>query len=346
MNKLALAFLLISSPVVQAQQIAYGGEILARVNGEIITSADYSVFMADYKERLASPSHRGANKTTYTSAELDNDTGESGASEPIKLELLDRMIDDLLLEQRAKDLGFFKEFDFDAVKTDPLLLIPRAYRDAYDQEDFEEALSVRGLPDEQSEAIMRKRFLQQYVVQKEILAPIFDRIEDNDRHTYYKTHKAEFTIPVEVTLSELFLPCEKDTETEVAAWASHLLAELRAGADFDEVARENQLLSCASGVKDGRMGRFKFKIDDLKESVAMAISTLKSGEYTEPIQNSEGIAIFRLDERRPATLRKYNDPEVQLDISRAIARLRAKDARRDYISALRKRAAIEIYSPK
>ena len=63
---------------------------------------------------------------------------------------------------------------------------------------------------------------------------------------------------------------------------------------------------------------------------------------TEPIRLQDGFQIIRLDERKAATVRAFEDPDVQNYIGRAATMERAEEARKQYMKKLREDAFVEI----
>src|SRR5205085_11351294 len=92
--------------------------------------------------------------------------------------------------------------------------------------------------------------------------------------------------------------------------------------------------------QDGKLGTFK--PTELREEMAAAISSLKSGEITEPIRMQDGFLIIRVDARKDVSVRPYEDKEVQEMVSRAATMERAEEARKKYLKKLREEAFIEI----
>ena len=205
---------------------------------------------------------------------------------------------------------------------------------------FEEALKAQGIDPEGARASIRKRLLQQYVVQREVLQPIFQSLNEKDKREFYERHKDEFTDPGEVTLSEIFLPLEGRTAAEVEQRARRLVAELRAGADFSEAVKNNSPSNRATRAQNGKMGTFK--AGEIKPDVAAAISALKAGEVTEPIRLQDGYQIVRMDDRKPSILRPYEEPKVQQILGQAVTMERADVARKKYIKQLREDAFIKV----
>src|SRR5215212_5008378 len=90
---LAAAFVLALSTAARAQEPELVNEIVARVNNDIITRADYFGAIDAFKEELK---RQMQNKSE---AEFNAEF------ERLKPSVLEYMIDDMLLEQKAKELG-------------------------------------------------------------------------------------------------------------------------------------------------------------------------------------------------------------------------------------------------
>jgi parvulin-like peptidyl-prolyl isomerase len=245
------------------------------------------------------------------------------------------MIENLLLEQKAKELNIDVEAEVNQrmkeIATENGLQSVLA---------FENELKKQGVDPEAARAQIRKGLQQQYVVQREVLSPIYQRLNDKDKRKFYDEHLDGFRTPGEVTISEIFLPLEGHTADEVDQRAKRLVAELRAGKGFADAAQEYSPASRASRAQKGKLGTFKQ--GELKEDISAAISTLKPGDVTEPIRLQDGFQIIRLDERKPSTLRAFEDADVQNAIGRAATMERAEEARKKYMKKLRDDAFLEI----
>lgn len=321
---LAIGFVLALAAPARAQEPELVNEIVARVNSDIITRADYLNALRDFKEQLV---REMAGKPE---AQIDAEY------ERMKATVLDYMIENLLLEQKAKELNIDVEAEVNQrmkeIATENGL--PNVLA-------FENELKKQGVDPESARGQIRKGLQQQYVIQREVLSPIFQRLNDKDRRDFYEKHKEEgFRTPSEVTISEIFLPLEGHTADEVDQRAKRLVAELRAGKGFAEAAQENSPASRASRAQKGKLGTFKQ--GELKEDITAAISTLKPGEVTEPIRLQDGFQIIRLDDRKPATLRAFEDADVQNAIGRAATMERAEESRKKYLKKLREDAFVEI----
>jgi len=319
----AMAFVLALSGSARAQEPELVNEIVARVNSDIITRADYLNAAREFKEELTS---RMAGKSP---AEIDAEF------EKRKPSVLSFLIENLLMEQKAKELGLDVEADVnqEMARMAKENGLPNVIA-------FENELKKQGIDPEMARGQLRKQFLQQYVVQREVISPIYQNLNDKDRREFYDKHKDAFTTQGEVTLSEIFLPLEGHTAAEVEQRARRIIEELKAGQPFAEAVKKNSPESRATRAQDGKMG--KFKPGELKPDIAAAISPLKPGEVTEPIRLQDGFQIIRVDDRKAPTTLPFTDPEVQQAINRAATMEKADEARRKYMKKLREEAFIEI----
>jgi len=307
----------------RAQEPELVNEIVARVNSDIITRADYLNALRDFKEQLTR--EMAGKPEAQINAEF----------EKMKPTILDFMIENILLEQKAKELNIDVEAEVNQrmkeIATENGL--PNVLA-------FENELKKQGVDPESARGQIRKQLQQQYVVQREVLSPIYQSLSDKDRRAFYEKNKDKVTTPGEVTISEIFLPLEGNTADVVDQRAKRLVAELRAGKNFQDAAVENSPASRASRAQKGKLGTFKQ--GELKEDITAAISTLKPGDVTEPIRLQDGFQIIRLDERKAATLRAFEDADVQNFIGRAATMERAEEARKKYMKKLRDDAFLEI----
>lgn len=307
----------------RAQEPELVNEIVARVNNDIITRVDYFGALRDFREELT------RQMQGKTDAEIDAEY------ERLKSSVLDFMIDDLLVEQKAKELNL----DVEAEVNQQMAQIAKE-NGLPNLIAFENELKKQGVDPDTFRSSIRKRLLQQYVIQREVLSPIYQRLNDKDRRDFYDKHKDAFTTPGEVTISEIFLPLEGHTAAEVDQRAKRLVAELRAGKNFAAAVQETSPASRASRAQNGKLG--SFKQGELKEDITAAISTLKEGDVTEPIRLQDGFQIIHLDVRKPATLRPFEDADVQNAIGRAATMEKAEDARKKYLKKLREDSFVEI----
>src|ERR1700748_3779837 len=156
---LALAFVLGLATTARAQEPELVNEIVARVNTDIITRTDYFGAIDALKEELQ---HQMQGKSE---AEIN------AQFEKLKPTVLDMMIEDMLLEQKAKELSI----DVEAEINQQMLQIMKdsGFKTLA---ELEQAMRTQGVDPEGARASLRRRLQQQYVVQREVLAPIYQSL--------------------------------------------------------------------------------------------------------------------------------------------------------------------------
>lgn len=132
---------------------------------------------------------------------------------------------------------------------------------------------------------------------RQVGAPTSEQLQQ-----YYEQHQDKFTTPEQVRLSVILL--KVDPSSAQAKWDSAkeegaaLVARLRAGADFRELA--NLHSGDRSAEKGGDMGLVHVAM--LPDAVEEVLAKLKPGEISDATYLLEGVAIFRIEERRESRL--------------------------------------------
>jgi peptidyl-prolyl cis-trans isomerase C len=128
-------------------------------------------------------------------------------------------------------------------------------------------------------------------------------VSEDDVTKFYEANKSQYR---EVRVRVIYIAFTKAlasqksdgkrllTEEEAKAKAQKLLADIRAGADFKKLARENSD-DAATRDKDGDFGMLKAS-DSLPDAIKAAVFSLKAGEVTEPIAQPNGFYLLRAEE--------------------------------------------------
>lgn len=140
---------------------------------------------------------------------------------------------------------------------------------------------------------------------------------------------------VEVGLSEQVKASHILVETEEEAVS--ILAELREGADFSELAKEKSKDPSAK-INSGDLGYFEkgAMVPEFEE----AAFSLSVGDLSEPVKTSFGYHIIKVDDKKPARTIKYS--EITDTNERQLAYEKNKAVIQTYIDALVARADIKI----
>jgi parvulin-like peptidyl-prolyl isomerase len=158
------------------------------------------------------------------------------------------------------------------------------------------------------------------------LEKYFDRIckdvprpGEADSRAYYESHQDEFTVPEMVHAAHIVqhpgaeLPMEK-----VYADLLNILERLKQGEDFEQLARETS--HCQDGGHD--LGFFaRGQMVPNFEKVAFSTPV---GEFSDVFQTEFGYHIMKVYDRKPETLRSYN--EVRYDIESMLFEERKNEA--------------------
>jgi len=161
-----------------------------------------------------------------------------------------------------------------------------------------------------------------------------------DVRAYYESHPDKFTTPERLRVSMILLgvqPWAPGTAWEAAQdEAQRLLAQLREGADFAQLARLHS--ADASAQHGGDLGYVHAGM--LASEAQSVLDALAPGELSAPVRLLKGVAIFRLDERHAPVLNDFARAEARAQ--GLLRREREEQAWQDLLAALRAGTSIEI----
>lgn len=157
---------------------------------------------------------------------------------------------------------------------------------------------------------------------------------------YYDSHRDLFVEPEQVKLSVIVLKVDPSAAQSVwngaAEEARTLHRKLKAGADFASLAKLHS--GDRSAARGGEMEYTHRGM--LPEAVQAPVDALAVGALSEPVQLLEGMAILRLDGRRPAQQRRFED--VRERAAELWARDESEARWKKLIADLRRATAIRI----
>jgi peptidyl-prolyl cis-trans isomerase C len=147
----------------------------------------------------------------------------------------------------------------------------------------------------------------------------------------YKAKPERFTTPEEVRASHILIPVAKDgsDDAEAKAKAEALLAELRNGADFEKLAKENSS-DKGSAARGGDLGFFP-RGKMVPEFDKAVFELKKIGDLAGPVKTTFGYHILKLTDRKPASTKTFEEvlPTLKEEAATQLdgqARRRAWDA--------------------
>jgi parvulin-like peptidyl-prolyl isomerase len=134
-----------------------------------------------------------------------------------------------------------------------------------------------------------------------------------------------------VSASHILFDTKARTSDAARKLADEALAKVRAGADFNVLAREISDDRSAKS-NSGQLGWFGFgEMDPAFAKAAFALA--KTGEFSQPVQSSFGWHVIRLDGRRPAVRTPFE--EVRESILAELKQKHVNDERETAVTKLR-----------
>ncbi|MFZ0318026.1 MAG: peptidylprolyl isomerase [Candidatus Sulfotelmatobacter sp.] len=328
--------------IVSAQVVE---EIIARVNGQIITLSEFQRSKDQLKEDVKQQDPSDPDKAF---AEREKD-------------ILRDLIDQQLLLDKGKDLGITGDTELikrlDQMRKDMKLET---------MEELEKAATAQGISYEDFKQNMRNQIITQKVIGEEVGSHL--NITTEEQQKFYDTHKSELEQPESVRLSEILVTPEKTAEKPAAdkaagaatdssaatpdaakqaadeaaalaaseAKANELLKQLRAGANFDDVAKKYS--TGPSAAQGGDLGVFKRGM--LAKEIENRAFAMKSGDVSDVIRVKQGYMIMKVTEHQMAGIPSLKD--VTPKIMDALYYEKLQPALRSYLTKLREEAYIKI----
>jgi peptidyl-prolyl cis-trans isomerase SurA len=296
-------------------------QIVAKVNGEIITNIDLDHDRADLEKQLKANGLTGQRLEDALKTEVPN--------------LLRNKIDNLLLVQKGKEMELKVDPDVNKYIADL-----QRQTGTTDPQKFEALVRQEtGKSYEDFKADIKNNLLLQGVMREEVMRKI--QFKQEEIRAYYDTHKDEFQREERVFLREISVSTQgkQDNPTAVAAAekkAKDLVDRARRGERFAELAQTN---SDSPTAKDGG-ALDPYKKGELAPAIEAAVWDKERGAVTDPIKIPSGLLILRVDEHHKAGLAEFE--EVEQEIQNRILDSRRQAALRAYLTKLRDVSFLEI----
>jgi len=311
-----------SSVSAQETQSKVIDEVVAQVNDGVIT---LSQVQREIKDAVDSLVQQGKTKDEAQKM-VDEKQGE----------MIANLINEELLVQKAKEMGADKEAEeqvnqrlADLMKQNNIKTVDALYAEMEKQ-----GVDPKGLRDD-----WRRQATRDLVLQKEVQSKLYWQPSTAELKAYFDAHKDKFIKPETVSFSELFLGFAGRDEATVRTKAKTLYDQLKAGADFAKVVKENSDPPQLTAQGGGKIEKFPVKdISDAK--IAKAMVGVKVGDYTLPIEVDQlGIAILKIDGREQQSSDATFDENA---VRMAILQEKGPDAQKAYMAKLRTEAFIKI----
>jgi parvulin-like peptidyl-prolyl isomerase len=316
---LALAFL-VAPAIVDAEIIE---QILVKVNGEIFTKTDLET------RQVAALRQRNIQGE-------QNDEQLRQALGQITPQLMVEAVSEMLLVQRAKELGYKMT---DEQFTQAVDNIKKEYKLDTD-EKFQAALKQEnmGMSD------LRRQFERSMLVQRVEQTEVFGKISisEDEARKYYQEHHDEFTTQAAVTMREILVALPNDGKGTNQAQddaakqkAEQLRTRALAGDNFMKLAEESS--DAPSRANAGLIG--PLNLTDLSPDLRSVIESSKPGDVTRPVRTTRGYQFFKIESLTTPETTPFEQAREQIN-DRVFAGKR-KDEFDKYLAKLRTQAIID-----
>jgi len=303
-------------PAVPAPPPPESAAAVAKVNGVAIARADFDRNWQFFLQQSGIPADHAA---------------KDGKVEEFRTQVLDRLVDEELLYQEAQKRKRA------AGKEDVDVAIAKARTQFPTPEAFEEALASKGLTEEGLRTLFGRNLSIQALVEKDIVAGI--AVPDVEVHEFYAGNRESFEIPEQVRARHILVQFdEKDDDAAKKAKRAKvegLLAQLKGGASFEDLARANS--DCPSAAEGGDLGFFGR--GQMVPAFDEAVFALKTGETSGIVETEYGYHLVRLEERKDAGM--VPEKEAAPQITEYLRSQKTEAAVEALLKELRKASTIE-----
>jgi len=242
------------------------GQVVAWVNG-------HPIYLSDYQERIRKNwmfKEASAQELEYR----------------LKLRCLEEMIEQELILEEARRLGIqVSDQELEAELKDMIDL---------EAEDTQKVFQQSGTSVIEWKERIRKELLIRKTIETVLSYQVY--ISDSEIRDYYERNKAHFFLPKRVRIRQILVSEE--------GLAQEILAQLRAGADFGELAERYS--ESPEAKKGGDLGWVE--PEQLLLALQEEIGRLLPGQISKLVESSFGYHIIKLEERAE---------QVQLDFEQA-----------------------------
>jgi peptidyl-prolyl cis-trans isomerase C len=173
---------------------------------------------------------------------------------------------------------------------------------------------------------LKKRLIVESYLKKKVETE--SQVSDADLQKFYEQNKEKFKTGEQIKASHILVKTEKD--------AKDILAKIKAGGNFEELAKKNSVDSSAA--KGGDLGWFgKGSMVPVFEKAALA---LKEGQVSDVVKSDFGFHIIKLTGKRAAGIRPLE--EVKDQIKGAIMPTKQQEVFQKIKEELKKTAKITV----
>ena len=320
-----LSAVLLTSAGLRAEIIE---QILVKVNGEIFTKSDLE------QRQVLILRQKGQQ------VDLKTDQGNEQlrkALDDVTPQLLVEAVDEMLIVQRGKELGYklsdeqFKTV-FDNIRKENKIDTDEQLQAALKAENMSMADLRRNL---------ERQMIRQRVEQNEVIGKV--GVTETEARTYYEAHLGEFTTPPSVTLREILISVTADArglnvaaDEAAKARAEEIRRRVTAdGESFEKLAAD--VSDAPSKANAGLIG--PISVNDVAPDLRKFIDAMKPGSVSDVIRTPRGFQVLKLETMTATETQAFEQARQQ--ISERVFTDKRRSEFQKYLDKLRAQAIIE-----
>ena len=265
----------------------------------------------------------------------------------LTLNVLDELINNAILIQRAKKLGLEAT---DGEVEDKFT----EFKSPYTEDEFQRTLKDRGVSTSDLKEDIRRQLTVQKLLNREVVAKI--AITDQDISSFYTQNRPQFNVAeAQYRVAQILVTPHKDpqlhnrknddatTDVEARRKSAALLQQIANGADFAQLAMDysEDPATASSGGDLGYVPESSLNQSD--PALKRAVVTLKVGEVSPIIPLRDGYHILKLMAKEAPGQRELSDPQVQQSIRDTLRNRKEQLLRAAYMAEARDGAKVTNY---
>lgn len=293
---------------------------VAKVGSEYITRAELDNLFSFVKEQMIAQS---------PGFDANSQEGKDAIASQ-KRDLLQTMMDQKLLEQKANELKLFK--DENEIKDEVKKLIDAQYKNGKSDEDYNKWLSDLKLTPEILDIIAKYQVIGEKVydnVTKDVT------VSDQDVKTYYDSNQSSFTEkPNTMTVSHILVAADKED------LAKEIKAKLDKGEDFKTLSDQYSIDEAAKA-DGGSLGEIQYNDYNYDQIFMAAAMALKEGQISDPVQTNFGWHIIKVTKKTEYPILPLD--KVKDEIQQQLLTDKKNSTYTDLLKQWKDKAGVETY---
>ena len=291
-------------------------EIVAIVNGDVIT-------LSDYKEQF--------DMTVQMLRQQLSGESYFKEYERLKDNLLDMMITDLLLLQKAREQGLNVKEQVKAT-----IAQIKDQNNIESDADLIRAMNAQGIDYDQWVKQLEENMLRQAVIYTEVDRTI--ALDDAEIVKYYKQHQSEFILPPEYRIKAIYLSSVTHAASELATKRTEISEKLKSGQSFEDL-----VTAYSEGPKDNGGDLGFFKKGELEKAIEAGVEKLKPGEISDWIEAKNGWYLIKLEEKKESHQQTFEEARKDIE-DKLFNEIRSKKIE-EFVKKLKEESFIKIVKP-